>query len=379
MSATPSRFDSGSLSAFTNIAVLLGALLLLSACQQQEPAQTEAVRPVRVMKVGALDDLAGRSFPGRARATQEVDLSFRVAGPLIEFPVSVGARVSTGGLIARIDPRDFEVQQRQVEGELQRAVANRTRANSEYQRLLGIQKQGTGLVSEVQVDRAKEDYQIAEANIATYEASLDGARDAVGYTHLLAPFDGTIVGTFAENFEYVQARQPIVRLLDNTRIEFEINVPETLISMVPQVQNLSVRFDAFPSLNLSAEILEIGGEASTTTRTYPVTLIMDQPEGSEILPGMAGTATGNASDRTGGASAGIVVPMTSVFSPAGGDQSFVWVIDPNAGTVTQRPVTLGGLSTGGVTVLAGLEFGEVIAIAGVHFLVEGQSVRPEME
>jgi RND family efflux transporter MFP subunit len=293
--------------------------------------------------------------------------------------VKVGDKMKLGDLVARIDPRDFEVQQRKAEGELQRKVAYRERAKSEYERLLGIQKKGTGLVSEVKVDRAREDYQIAKADIATYQASVDATKDAVSYTHLKAPFDGTIVATHVDNYEYVQARQSIVRLLDSSRVEFVFNVPETMISLVPQVANIRVRFDAFPEVEIPAEIKEIGSEASATTRTYPVTLIMDQPEGVEILPGMAGKVKGKAHSQGGENGTAIMIPMTAIFSPESGGQSFVWVIDQGTKTVSRRAVKLDGLSAAGVTVQDGLQAGESIAIAGVNFLSEGQQVRPELD
>ena len=359
--------------------LLLCPVLLFAGCGQREPPEEEVVRPVRAMKVGDVAELEGRNFPGRARATQEVELSFRVSGPLIALPVKVGDKVKTDSLVARIDPRDFEVQLRKAEGELQRAAAYRERAKSEYQRLLGIQKKDTGLVSEVKVDRAKEDYQIAKADIVAYQAAMEAARDALGYAYLKAPFEGTIVATYVENFEYVQSRQSIVRLLDSTRVEFEFNVPETMISLVPQLRDIRVRFDAFPDLEISAEIQEIGSEASTTTRTYPVTLIMDQPEGAEILPGMAGKVTGKAGSQAGEAGAVILIPVTSVFSPESGDESFVWVIDKVSNRVSRRAVKLGELSAAGVAVQEGLQAGELIAIAGVHFLTEGQQVRPELD
>ena len=79
------------------VALLLAALL--SACGRA-PEEKAIVRPVRVVKAGDVASLAGRWFPGQARATQEVNLSFRVSGPLVEFPVNVGDVVTQGRNIA---------------------------------------------------------------------------------------------------------------------------------------------------------------------------------------------------------------------------------------------------------------------------------------
>ncbi|NIO09396.1 MAG: efflux RND transporter periplasmic adaptor subunit, partial [Deltaproteobacteria bacterium] len=49
----------------------------------------EPVRPVKAMKVADFDEVMRRKFPGRAFATEEVDLSFRIPGRLMTLPVDV--------------------------------------------------------------------------------------------------------------------------------------------------------------------------------------------------------------------------------------------------------------------------------------------------
>jgi RND family efflux transporter MFP subunit len=167
-------------------------------------------------------------------------------------------------------------------------------------------------------------------------------------------------------------------MLDNRRIEFVFSVPETLISYVPFVANLRVRFDAFPDVDIPAALKEVGTEASLTTRTYPVRLIMDQPEGIEILSGMAGKAYGEVvADSSSPVET--VIPTSSVFSTGMDQQSKVWVIDASSGRVSSQAVQLGKLVATGVVVLDGLQPGEVIATAGVNYLSEGQKVKPNIQ
>jgi RND family efflux transporter MFP subunit len=333
-------------------------------------------RPLPAAHVADIGDMERRRFPGRARAAQEVDLSFRVQGPLITMSALVGDRVGQGGLLARIDPRDFEVRLRNAESELQKTKANLERASSEYKRLLGIREKKPDLVSDVHVERAKASFLLAKADTAALAATVEAAQDELKDTYLKAPFDGTVVATHVENYEYVQARQSIARLLDSRRIEFVFNVSETMISLIPYVENTRVRFDAFPNVEVPAEIFEIGTEASSLTRTYPVTLIMDQPEGIDILPGMSGEAMGVARLPDSADQIDIVVPVTAIFSPDAGDASYVWVIDEAQNTVARKAVVLGRLIGAGVEVESGLNPGDLIAIAGVNFLAEGQIVRP---
>ena len=56
---------------------------IVLGCGEEQVSEDEGVRPVRAMKVADYAGLTGRSFPGLAKATQEVDLAFRVSGPLI--------------------------------------------------------------------------------------------------------------------------------------------------------------------------------------------------------------------------------------------------------------------------------------------------------
>jgi multidrug efflux pump subunit AcrA (membrane-fusion protein) len=64
-----------------------------------------------------------RTFPGRAEAVDEVDLSFRVSGQVIEFPVRVGDQVEKGTLLAALDPIDYRTALDLARGNLQRAQA----------------------------------------------------------------------------------------------------------------------------------------------------------------------------------------------------------------------------------------------------------------
>jgi RND family efflux transporter MFP subunit len=148
-----------------------------------------------------------------------------------------------------------------------------------------------------------------------------------------------------------------------------------MISLVPYVTDIVCVFDAFPDRKIPAEIKEIGTEASTTTRTYPVNLIMDQPEGTTILSGMAGTASGRAKGNGDGVEGGVVVPAGAIFTPETEKQSYVWIVEEPAQTVTRKPVTVGAPTSVGILVTEGLSAGQWIVTAGVHSLNEGQQVR----
>lgn len=361
---------------YTVVGVISLAVMLIAACTEEAPPP-KVVRPVKAIKVGDTARLTGRSFPGRAKATQEVNLSFRVSGTLMTLPNDiVGKTFKKGELIARLDPRDFEVQLQNTQGQLERAKAILARAEGEYKRERQIFQEDPGATSKTAVERKREGRDRAKANIKSLQASVAGAKDQLSYTYKKAPFDGRITAQYVQNFEDVRAKEPIVRLLDDSRVEMVVNIPESLISYAPHVTRVWVRFDPFPDKEIPATIKEIGTEASQTTRTYPVTLIMDQPEEFKILPGMAGQTIRSEGELPRDIQRqGIEVPVAAVFTPDTEMQSYIWVIDEKTMTVQKRKVKTGNLTEAGVLIEEGVKPGEWVVTAGVHTLREGQEVK----
>ena len=360
-----------------NYAVLaIAGLLLIAGCENSKQ-EARQVEPRLVMAARVLDTsgLLERTFPGRAKASQQVNLSFRVSGPLITLPVVVGDRVKAGDVLARIDPNDFQARLDTLQGELDTAQAQAILSQKEYERGIEIDAKGTGLISKSEVDKRRGARDRSKAQVQALTASVKLAQDNLSYTELKAPFDGTVVATYVDNFEDVLAKQPIVRLLNPTRIELDISVPESLIGYAPYVEEVSVSFDALPGKEIKAAIKEIGSEASEATRTYPVTLVMNQPEGAEILPGMAGRASIVSRPPADSALLGIEIPATAVFSGDDADKSFVWVVDEASKTLSRREVQIGKLAQFGVLIKDGLKPGEWIVVKGVHSVEEGQLVR----
>ncbi len=337
---------------------LVGATLLgLVACAEEPPP--EPIRPVVSTVIQGPEALGGRWWPGRAKATLEVDLGFEVSGQLKERSVDVGDEVETGQVLARIDERDYRNQ-------LIRAKAERDRAKVHYDRLVDAAR--TGAVARQDVDDARARLDQAEASVRIRQKAVDDSR-------LIAPFDGLVSATFVDNFQNVRVKEPVIRLLDVSRLEIVVNIPENLINFAAEVTDIQVRFDAVPDLEIPATIKEVGREASAATRTFPITLIFDPKHGgADIQPGMAGQARGKSPslDQT----EGLEVPVAAVFTPDGADSdaSYVWVVDEDQKTVSRREVEQLAISPRGGAVVLGLQPGERVVTAGVHRLREGQQV-----
>ncbi|MEM6485692.1 MAG: efflux RND transporter periplasmic adaptor subunit [Pseudomonadota bacterium] len=351
--------------------ITISTSFFLAACGSPETPTEELVRPVKAISISASDAIYRRSFPGRSRAVQEVELSFRVNGPVIELPVNIGDVVGEGNLVAKIDGRDYEVRAREAKGQLAKAEASLRRTSADLDRLRAVSAEDPGATSQAAIDEAREARDRARANVATATASLNSAEDDLADTFLRAPFGGAVVSKYVEKFEDVQAKQPVLRIVDDSQLEMVINIPESLISVAADVRNLRVTFDAFPEFALPAHITEIGTEASETTRTYPVTVAVNQPDGFRVLPGMAGQVTGDPPE--GLPDLGLVVPIAALVSVA--DETFVWIVNESTGVISKRRVSLGEFHEQGQTVTSGITEGEWVVTAGAGFLSEGQRVR----
>jgi RND family efflux transporter MFP subunit len=272
--------------------------------------------------------------------------------------VDVGDELEQGQLVAQLDPRDFE-------NALSRAEAAKTQADALLSRVQEAAREGAV---------SRQDLTDAEARAATAAATVRIRRKSLEDASLLAPFQGTVAAIYIENFQNVVAKQTIVRLLDTSRIEMEVSVPENLIGLVPIAYGIEVEFDAYPGRKIPATINEVGNEASRATRTYPVTVVMDPPDDMNIKPGMAGKLTAQA-DLPTGAQGGIEIPLAALFSPPDDPEkrSFVWIVDPQGSTVARREVSVQRMTPRGALV-AGLEAGQRVVTVGVHHLREGQQV-----
>jgi len=345
------------------VPVLLTTVLLLVGCSNEEVVEeVEVVRPVSIMTVQVGVASFSHSFPGKVRAARRSVLSFKVAGPLVELPVEEGQHLSKGQLVAQIQKRDFLTA-------LAEAQARNLEAEKQFRRY-------KELYAKKQVSRADYDRYRAARDVA--RAQLEDARNRLKDTSLTAPFDGIIAKRFVENFQKVQAKEPIVSLQDISRIEVLIDVPELIMAAIRDRKEQQVRatFESIPGKEYELTVKEYSTQADPATQTYQVVLVMDQPAEANILPGMTAMVSAQAGPAVGAPAQAIIIPAIAVMD-APGNEPYVWLLDREQSTVHRAAVTIGRLKgSENIVVKEGLKGGETIIIAGVTQLAEGMKVRP---
>jgi RND family efflux transporter MFP subunit len=302
-------------------------------------------------------------FPGLVGANAGVDLSFEVAGRLIEMPVKKGLQVKKGDLLGRLDPRDFE-------NEVKNAEAEKERAKSSFDRMAKALE--SNAVS-------KEDYSKAKADFDKANAQLEIKRKALDDTRMLARFDGLIANTYVDTFDTLAAGTPILTLQDVSKVTVDVAVPEQYVISGPRNPSNRVFqavFDGLPGRRFDVTFKEFTTKADERTQTYLASFEMPAPTDVRILPGMSATiaVTGMLDAPEG--QKGLAVPSDAVGIDGQG-QHFVWVLekaDADTFVARQRPVKVGDRQAALIQVLEGLKPGERIATAGVSLLVEGRKV-----
>jgi RND family efflux transporter MFP subunit len=344
--------------------VTITSLALFAGCggEEEAPEKAPVARPIKILTVG---DAGEREFtlPGRVAAGEQVDLAFRVGGPLIELPAQEGQEVRKGQIVATIDPRDFRIRVDSAQATFDQAEADIERLSALYEK---------DAASQAQLDQAR-------ATRGVAKASLDDARANLSDTKLRAPFTANVGEVFAENFQDVRAKQPILSLVGIGTLEIQVDLPESIIARLrtenADRREVFARFEVNPDVEYPLELTELASQADPATGTYQATLVMPQPDGINILPGMTAEVVGHARGDSVAGAASIVVPAISVAADESG-VSYVWVVSPDDMTVHKRPVTTGELvGADEIEIADGIAAGEMIAVSAISRLREDMPVR----
>jgi RND family efflux transporter MFP subunit len=319
------------------------------------------VRPIKMMEIGEAVSALRREYPGRIAPAVEAELGFEVAGRIVSFPVSEGERVRKGQVLARLDPSDYEAQ-------LAAARADLKAAEADYERFRELLEKNAVSVR---------DFQTRERNFEVAQARLQIAEKALADTRLSAHFQGRVARKLVDDFQNVQAKQPVLLLQDESRLEIKIDVPEADIALGDPDRKSEYRplvtVTAFPGRSFPAQIAEISTAADPVTRTFEATLAFAPDEDVRVLPGMTAQIS-IAIERVGADSPGHAIPSRCVATGDDGD-AYVWKVNPETLEVSRAAVEVGELTGANILVRSGLSQGDLIAVSGVHHLREGMTVR----
>jgi multidrug efflux system membrane fusion protein len=405
----------------------LFALLIIcitAGCSRQNPAQTEEVRPVKTMVVGAGAASYVRYFPGRVEAAKAVDLAFQVPGLVTTLPVKEGQRVARGQMVSQLRQDEFQARNQAARGQLDQGLAildslqlgerseeqlrreaqlraadaKLANARTEFERYTRLLS--TGAVSASDQELSQTAYRVAEEDrkaalqlvekgttarqeeiraqqgqVHSLESRLEETKVQLDDSTLRAPFSGVVAQRLIDEGEAVTANKPIVKFQNTEEIDIVVDVPETVMAAGFRQENIArmmVEFSHAPGQQFPVRVKELAQVADPATQTFQVRFGLKAPPRTMTLPGM--TATVAVTYRRPPASQNrAFVPISAVTKQDAGQQ-VVWVLGPD-GTVQRRAVAMGEVKDGQVEIAGGLRSGERIAVAGAAYLRDGMKVR----
>jgi len=349
-------------------ALLALAMVLAATTASCQPAGDEPPAPVRMVQTITVEPapkMADSTFTGHVEAQDQAVLSFRIAGRLSERSVRVGASVSEGDTLARLDPEDELNELRSARAVLAAALSDSRKAENQFERLRHLQERN--VATRADLEAAEQALTAARAQADAAQARVRSAEDFVGFTTLKADAPGIVTRVGAEPGEVVPAGRMIVQLARREGRDAVFEIPDDLIRRIGPDVEVRVALAGDPSVFTSGRVREIAPQADPVTRTFRIRVGLSDPPPSFRL-GTAVTGTIRGSDATA-----VALPAAALTRSEVG--TGVWLVDPGTLTVSLRKVDVLRDDPATALIGHGLAAGDIVVTAGTSLLRDGQQIR----
>lgn len=254
---------------------------------------------------------------GTINAVTTVQVGSQVSGTISRLYVDFNSHVKKGQLIAQIDPPLFQGALSQANADLENARANlavaiantakaraaEVQSKADYERNLGLSKQG--VISQQSLDVAKanaesNDAQVsaalaqehqARAQVQQKEAAVQVAQTNLDYTTIHAPIDGTVVARNVDVGQTVAASLQAPTLFtiaqDLTKMQVYAKTDESDVGQIRSGQKVTFKVDAYPRETFSGKVSQVRMNSTVVQNvvTYDTIVDFDNPE-LKLFPGM---------------------------------------------------------------------------------------------
>ena len=328
--------------------------------------------PVAVMAARQGDFDVYLNALGTVTARSTVTVRSRVDGQLLRVLFNEGQVVKAGQLLAEIDPRPFQVQLEQMNGQLAKDQALLANAQVDLERYRTLLKQDS--IASQQVDTQASLVRQYEATIASDKGQVDNAKLQLSFTKIAAPITGRLGlrQVDAGNMIHATDTNGLVVITQVQPIDVVFPIPE---SNLPRVQRrlsegdppVVDAYDRNQTRKLATgKLITIDNQIDTATGTIKLKAAFPNDD-SALFPNQFVNVR-MLLDTLHGAT---IVPTAAILRGAPG--TFVYVVKADK-TVTVKAVKVGPIEGENAVIDSGVTPGEVVVVDGTDRLREGAKV-----
>jgi multidrug efflux system membrane fusion protein len=350
------------------------------AGQQQPPAQfskrafMNSVMPVGIAVAEKGDVPVMFEGLGTVTPLATVTVKTQINGQLTRIAFKEGQLVKKGDFLAQIDPRIYQAQLEQYQGQLVRDQALLANAKLDLARYQKLAAQDS--IAFQQVDTQQATVKQDEGNVLVDQAQVDTAKVNLAYCHIESPVDGIVGIRQVDAGNYVQTGDSngIVIITQMQPMSVIFTIPEDKISQVTKRlhDGVTLPVTAYDRTNTTqiatGTLATTDNQVDTSTGTVKLRAMFPNDK-EELFP----QQFVNARLLVDTLKDAVVVPTPAIQLGAPG--SYVYVVNSSDSTVSVRVVKTGPSDGQRTAILSGLELGETVVTGGVDRLYDDAKVQ----
>lgn len=273
------------LSALAVIVVAAGLITRAAENAQMRKWTDEQAVPtvavIRPVKDGSAHALV---LPGRLEAYSSAPIYARVSGYLKSWKVDIGAPVRAGQLLADIEAPDVEQQLLQAQADLNGAQANATLADATAKRWQSMFDKGA--VSRQDVDEKVGDLAAKQAQVRSDQANVERLRTMMGFTRLVAPFDGIVTARNTDVGQLIVASggEALFVVSSVKRLRVYVNVPQNYAAGIQPGTRAKIAVPEHADRTYNASVEASARAVTAASGTTLMQMSVDNTA-NELLPG----------------------------------------------------------------------------------------------